>query len=181
MGVFFDITRIHIPTINTCRESKKMQFLIMLKNIPLNKQSLFARFGLHALSLHFQANRLEIKVHFCCKTIFSIFFPGASHRLRASLGTDRGGDGSFVSTVAHPRLRPLGPQVLHTIFHASIHAAGTEGLQVSDDGFDESVVSSRPHQSDRVGRRHRDDGVRADAKQRQRVLREQTRDSRGEI
>lgn len=46
----------------------------------------------------------------------------------------------------------MGSQILHSIFHETIHTTGTERLQVSDDGLNEQVVPGDTSESPGIWR-----------------------------
>lgn len=77
---------------------------------------------------------------------------GTNYRFRALVRAYRRGNGGVLLAIADSRFRKMGSKVLHSFLHEAIHAAGVEGLQVADDGSDESVVSSYQNQSNRIGR-----------------------------
>lgn len=92
-------------------------------------------------------------------TKLNVIFIGTNHRFRTLVGADGGGDGSLVPAVADTRFRAVGSEIFHPVLHEAIHAARTEGLQVADDRFDESVVPGDQNQPNRVGRRGNYHGV----------------------
>lgn len=62
-----------------------------------------------------------------------LFFIGTNHRFRALVGTHGRGNGSVLLAIADSRFREVGSEILHSVLHETIHAAGIEGLQVADD------------------------------------------------